>query len=158
MKIRSPSSLPTLQAHNQRQATNRGLLHFFYLLTHWHLSYTPAMNYICHLQTARVQLSQLLTWGRTSTKRRALFLLRLSRWQNDQPPANRREQTWGKQKRDKMWFLSENYRNQAEMEKERSISSSGTSYPRTIRYNKKNTGRRKTNTEGIWKKPHVALL
>lgn len=68
------------------------------------------------------------------------------------------EQSRGKQKGDEMRFLSENYWNQAKIKGDWRISSSANYYTVEQEVQQKNMRQKKTNTEGIWKKPHVALL
>lgn len=65
----------------------------------------------------------------------------------------------GENKRGVKWdFLSENYRNQAKIKDDWRISSSANHYTEEQEVQQKNMRQKKTNTEGIWKKPHVALL
>lgn len=57
-----------------------------------------------------------------------------------------------------MRFLSKNYRNQTKIKDDWRISSSANHYAEEHKAQQKNMRQKKTNTEGIWKKPHVALL
>lgn len=58
----------------------------------------------------------------------------------------------------KMRSLSKNYRNQAKIKDDWRISCSANHYAEEQEAQQKNMRQKKTNTEGIWKKPHVALL
>lgn len=65
----------------------------------------------------------------------------------------------GENKRGAKWdFCQKNYRNQAKIKDDWRISSSANHYAKEHEAQQKNMKQKKTNTEGIWKKPHVALL
>lgn len=137
---------------------NSALLYFFYLLTHWHLSHTPTMNYISTVRTARVQFS-LEMLGRADRTRSLPLQLRHDKMLR--PPFKDRvkeNKDGEKQKGGKMRSLSENYWNQTKIKDDWRISCGTNHYAEEQEAQQKNMKQKKTNTEGIWKKPHVALL
>lgn len=162
--LSSPLCRSSAEGSQHLVASKQHPLYVFYLMTHWHLSHTPTMNYKSSVQTARVQFSlemlgQVVLQG-AEPLTGALFLCNFTT-----------TKCWGlfkngikgnkdgeKQKGGKMRFLSENYRNQTKIKDDWRISSSASHYAEEREAQQKNMRQKKTNTEGIWKKPHVALL
>ena len=151
MKIRSSSSFLTLPKHSQRKASKQCT--FTFLLppdTLTPLSHPHHELYIvlCKRQQSN---SHLKCWGKLSSERpslwqgRLFFLCNFTTTKCWAPFKDgiRGNKDGEKQKRAKMRFLSENYRNQAKIKEDWRISSSADHYAEEQEVQQKLRGKRK---------------